>query len=191
SPYYLRPGFAFGGSCLPKEVRAVAHLAEERDLDLPLVQSLMPTNNAHIAQAEALLADFAGKRIGFLGVTFKPGTDDLRESPTLELMSRLQAKGEALKAYDPNLEFGPGLQSQISYVRHACPTQAALMDELEGLCVDSIDALMADSDVVVVSHATEEFRAAVRARAPRVHILDLARLFKEVPDDASYAGIAW
>ncbi|MEO0671047.1 MAG: nucleotide sugar dehydrogenase [Pseudomonadota bacterium] len=191
SPYYLRPGFAFGGSCLPKEVRAVAHLADEQDLDLPLVQSLMPTNVAHIAQAEQLLADFAGKRIGFLGVTFKPGTDDLRESPTLELMARLQAKGETLTAYDPNLEFGSGLQSQIAYVRHACPTQAALMDELETLCVGSSDDLMNGSDVVVVSHATEEFREAVRARDPRVHILDLARLFKTVPEEASYEGIAW
>ena len=191
SPYYLRPGFAFGGSCLPKEVRAVGHLAEELRVDLPLVQSLMPTNVAHIAQAEALLEPYSGQRIAFLGVTFKPGTDDLRESPTLELMSRLQAKGEAISAYDPNLRFGPGLSSQIAYVRHACPTQADLMDRLEELCVASSDELFANADVVVVSHATDEFRAAVRVRDPRVRVLDLARLFKEVPPEASYDGIAW
>ncbi|MEL6290827.1 MAG: nucleotide sugar dehydrogenase [Pseudomonadota bacterium] len=191
SPYYLRPGFAFGGSCLPKEVRAVAHLADEQGVDLPLVQSLMASNHAHITEAERLLEPFSHQRVGFLGVTFKPGTDDLRESPTLELMARMQAKGTEIKAFDPNLVFGPGLTSQINYVRHACPTQAELMDRLEDLCVADADALMSGCDVVVVSHATDAFRAAVASRNPRVRILDLARLFKTVPGEASYAGIAW
>ena len=191
SPYYLRPGFAFGGSCLPKEVRAVGHLAEERAVELPLIKSLMPSNGCHIAEAERLLAAHEGKRLGFLGVTFKPGTDDVRESPTLELMARVRAGGADVRAYDPNLTFGPGLQSQIAYVRHACPHLATLMDELEELCVDDIDELVEGSDVLVVSHATEEFRAAVKARARHVHVLDLARLFGELPEDETYQGIAW
>ncbi len=191
SPYYLRPGFAFGGSCLPKEVRAVGHLARELSVEVPLVDSLMASNEAHIARAEQTLAKYSGLRFGFLGVTFKAGTDDLRESPTLELMARLLAKGEMIRAYDPNLVGGHGLASQIAYVRHANPSQAALMDQLAELSVRDITTLMATSDVVVVSHSTEEFRAAVAARAPRVRVLDLARLFKTIPSEASYDGIAW
>ncbi|MEL6373969.1 MAG: nucleotide sugar dehydrogenase [Pseudomonadota bacterium] len=191
SPYYLKPGFAFGGSCLPKEVRAVAHLAQEQGVDLPLVESLAPSNKEHIAQAAELLKPFTGRTFGFLGVTFKPGTDDLRESPTLDLMARLQGDGEALIAFDPNLRFGPNLQSQIDYVRYACPQQATLMDELHEMVVDDAETLVERADVVVVSHATDAFRAAVKQRCPNTHILDLARLFKELPDDATYQGIAW
>jgi GDP-mannose 6-dehydrogenase len=191
SPYYLRPGFAFGGSCLPKEVRAVGHLAETQGVDLPLIQSLVATNDKHIAQAVQLLAPFKGKRIGFLGVTFKPATDDLRESPTLELMARLDTAGEKIKAYDCNVRFNENLAGQVAYVRHACPSQAQLVDRLEDLMTPSADALVAQSDVVVVSHATDEFRRAVKLRRPDVHVLDLVRLFADVPRDATYQGIAW
>jgi GDP-mannose 6-dehydrogenase len=191
SPYYLKPGFAFGGSCLPKEVRAVAHLADDLGVDVPLIQSLGTTNQRHIEEAARLLEPFHGRRIGFLGVTFKPATDDLRESPTLELMAMLDARGEALRVYDPNLRFNDNLKGQIAYVRHACPSQVKVIDKLETLLVSTPDQLMRDSDVLVVSHATEEFRAVVRNRRPDVHVLDLARLFKDVPDEATYMGIAW
>ena len=192
SPYYLKPGFAFGGSCLPKEVRAVAHLATDLGIELPLIQNLTASNDRHVDQAVELLKPFEGQRIGFLGLTFKPATDDLRESPTLELMARLQAKGETLRAYDPNIAVGPHLQSQIDYVKHACPGQAHLMDNLTAITLESATAVMENSDVVVVSHATEEFRAAVKSRNPDVHVLDLARLFKVVDDQSdTYQGIAW
>lgn len=191
SPYYLRPGFAFGGSCLPKEVRAVSHIARGLGVEVPLVDSLMATNTAHIASAVEILAPFVAKRIGFLGVTFKPATDDIRESPTLELMARMLAKGTEIKAYDPNLHFGPMLRSQLAYVRHVAPHQAELMDRLEAMAMPDAERLVAASDIVVVSHATEAFRAAIRERAPGVHVLDLARLFKELPDDPTYHGIAW
>lgn len=191
SPYYLKPGFAFGGSCLPKEVRAMVHLAHEKGVAVPMLDSLMPSNQTHIRQAVELLKPFAGKRIGFLGVTFKPGTDDLRESPTLDLMATLLAAGQDISAFDPNLNFGPLLQGQIDYVRHAVPAQAKLMDELEGLCVGTADALVAGCDIVVVSHATEEFRRALKARPAGVHVLDLARLFKTLPQEPTYQGIAW
>ena len=192
SPYYLKPGFAFGGSCLPKEVRAVAHLAEAQNVDLPLIQSLGRTNQRHIEDAARLLDTIGGQRIGFLGVTFKPGTDDLRESPTLELMAMVEAKGLPVKVYDPNLRFNENLKGQIAYVRHSCPSQARIMDRIEEISVASVDALMADCDVVVVSHATEEFRQAVTSRRPEVQVLDLARLFKVLPEnDATYQGIAW
>ena len=191
SPYYLKPGFAFGGSCLPKEVRAVSHLGEQLGVEIPLIDSLSVSNDRHIAQAVDLLEPFAGKRIGFLGVTFKPNTDDLRESPTLELMARLRKTGTRIAAYDPNMATGSHLDSQIAYVRHASPTQADLMDELSGLMVEDAETLIAESDVVVVSHATEAFRAAIKARPRHVHVLDLARLFPQPPAEATYQGIGW
>lgn len=191
SPYYLKPGFAFGGSCLPKEVRAVGHLAGDLGVEVPLIDSLMPSNRSHVAQAVRMLKPYAGKRIGFLGLTFKPGTDDLRESPTLDLMSHLLADGETLLAYDGNLDFGPMLQGQIDYVRHAVPRQAKLMDELEALTLPDADALVANSDVVVVSHATDEFRSALAKRASNVDVIDLARLSRKLPKSDSYQGIAW
>ena len=191
SPYYLKPGFAFGGSCLPKEVRAVGHLAEEQNVDLPLIRALVQSNESHVEQAVKLLEPYHGKRIGFLGVTFKADTDDLRESPTLELMAKLLARGESLAAYDKNLTFGPHLKGQIDYVRHARPNQVALIEQLEDMTVADADTLVANSDVIVVSHATHEFRAAVRARQPEVHVLDLVRLFKELPREESYQGIGW
>ncbi len=191
SPYYLKPGFAFGGSCLPKEVRAVSHIAGARGVEVPLIDSLIPSNKAQIREAMRLLAPYAGRRIGFLGVTFKAGTDDLRESPTLDVMSELMERGETLAVFDPNLDFGPLLQAQIAYVRNAVPAQAALMDRLEGMSVTSAAQLMACSDVVVVSHATDLFRRAVAERPEGVVVIDLARLFKRMPADPAYEGIAW
>ena len=139
----------------------------------------------------AMLRPFAGQRIGFLGVTFKPRTDDLRESPTLDVMAALLADGASIKAYDGNLDFGPMLQGQIDYVRHAVPRQAQLMDGLQAMCVASAAELVEASDVVVVSHATDEFRAAIEVRRPGVQIVDLVRLYRTLPDDANYHGIAW
>jgi len=172
-------------------VRAVSHLAGEKGVSVPLIDSLSVSNDHHIDEAVRLLEPFLGKRIGFLGVTFKSNTDDLRESPTLELMARLLDAGANVQAYDPNLHFGPHLQGQIDYVRHACPSQARLMDKLDGLALATADALIDASDVVVVSHATDEFRAAVAKRGKDVHVLDLVRLFPTRPDEATYQGIAW
>ncbi|MGE0767427.1 MAG: nucleotide sugar dehydrogenase [Hyphomicrobiaceae bacterium] len=191
SSYYLRPGFAFGGSCLPKEVRAVSHIARQHGVRVPLVDSLMNSNEAHIDQAMGQLAAFSGKRIGFLGVAFKSGTDDLRESPTLSLMAGLLQKGENLRAHDPNLQVGTNLMGQIECVRRTKPSQSDLMDALPGMIVDDAASLVAGSDVIVVSHATPAFRDAVAKRPPGVHVLDLARLYRIVPRTVEYDGIAW
>ena len=191
SPYYLKPGFAFGGSCLPKEVRAVSHIAAERGVDLPLINSLIPSNKKHIQRVIELLVPHKNKRIGFLGVTFKPGTDDLRESPTLDVMSALLTEGCDVKAYDPNLDFNAMLKEQMAYIRRTASHHTPLMDKLPSLCVKSAKSLMETCDVVVISHATGEFRRAVCGRPQGVHILDLARIFKVPPADRSYEGVAW
>jgi GDP-mannose 6-dehydrogenase len=192
SSYYLKPGFAFGGSCLPKEVRAVSHMAGERGLSLPLIDSLIHSNGDQIAEALRLLAPFKGRRIGLLGLTFKPSTDDLRESPMLDLMGALLEGGETVRVFDPNLVTAtPHRKDQIA---HACRAKAALTTHtsaIETALQPNLSDIMAWADVIVVAHATEAFRQAVQKRQPHVYIVDLARLFPHIPVDATYEGIAW
>ena len=191
SPYYLKPGFAFGGSCLPKEVRAVSYLAGKQGIELPLIDSLIPSNRKHVEQAAKLLAPFKGKRIGFLGVTFKSGTDDLRESPTLDLMAMLSDAGEDIRAYDENLTFGTHMKGQLAYLKRSAPHLAKLIDRIEAVRSESLMDVVETCDVLVVSHATEEFRRAVTMRPTGTRVLDLARLFRRLPAESTYEGISW
>ena len=191
SPYYLKPGFAFGGSCLPKEVRAVSHLGNQLGVKLPLIDSLIASNEKHIEQAVALLKPFAGKRIGMLGLTFKPGTDDLRESPTLDLMAALLAAGEDVKAYDANVRMTPHMRGQIAYLKRSYPKLENLLEQFDVLRCERVNDVVDNCDVLVVSHATEEFRRAVTMRPKGVAVLDLARLFRGPQDRDTYQGIAW
>ena len=191
SAYYLKPGNAFGGSCLPKEVRAVAHLARGLGIDLPLVESLIPSNESHLKHVEKLLAPFDGKRVGFLGLTFKVSTDDLRESPSLDLMAELFAAGWQVWAYDGNVKQDDKLAPKLAAARYARPQFSAFIDKLPQLLAESADSLVGSVDVVVVSHASDEFRRAVSARGPEVQVLDLVRLYRNLPQDATYRGVGW
>ena len=192
SSYYLKPGFAFGGSCLPKEVRAVSHMAEARGLSLPLIDSLIRSNGDQIAEALRLLAPFQGRRIGLLGLTFKPTTDDLRESPMLDLMAELLTAKETVRVFDPNLiDSTPHRSAQIAHACRAKPTLAGHAAAIETALQTALGGVMSWADVVVVAHATEAFRQAVQKRRPDVYIVDLARLFPEIPPDRTYEGIAW
>jgi GDP-mannose 6-dehydrogenase len=191
SPYYLKPGHAFGGSCLPKEVRAVTHLAESRGLDLPLINSVLKSNRSHLTHALRLLERFQGKRIGFLGLTFKPGTDDLRESPTLDLMSMLASQGYSLSAFDPNIGLGAGAKSRVDAAIAARPAIRDFLKTLPDLMSRNASTLVNSVDVVVVAHATDEYRRAVANRKPHIFVLDLARLVDKLPEDRTYEGIAW
>ncbi len=191
SPYYLKPGFAFGGSCLPKEVRAIEHLAEVYQIQTPLFKSLMASNSLQIEEGLKLIRRFNGQRVGFLGVAFKCDTDDLRESPTLELMASLLAEGTEFSAFDPNLKVSSGARSHFEYMKHARPHLAELMDKLPDILRPSIEKVLEDCDVLVISHSRDEYRDAVRKRPKGVHVVDLVRLFKQLPDDTGYHGISW
>jgi GDP-mannose 6-dehydrogenase len=191
SPYYLKPGFAFGGSCLPKEVRAVSHLAAGLGVELPMIDSLIPSNIKHVEQALRLLAPYKGKRIGLLGMTFKPGTDDLRESPLVDLIAALIADGETVRCYDANVRLTPHMRGQLAYLKKANPKLAAFVDSFEAIRAESLNELTEDCDVLVAGHATEEFRRAVTMRRAGVQVLDLARLFRGRNEMTDYEGIAW
>ena len=191
SPYYLKPGHAFGGSCLPKEVRAVTHLAASKGLDLPLINSVLTSNRSHLQHALSLLERFQDKRIGFLGLTFKPATDDLRESPTLDLMSMLAANGYALAAFDPHIGHGDQARSRMDAAIAARPSMRDFLETVPQLITQDAASLVDSVDVVVVAHATDEYRRAVAGRKPHVHVLDLARLLDKLPQESTYEGIAW
>ena len=132
SPAYLRPGFAFGGSCLPKDVRALTAKGRELDLDLPLLASLIPTNTRQIDRALEIIAGKQSREIAFLGISFKAGTDDLRESPQVALVERLIGKGHSLRIYDRNVHLARLVGANRAYIEGVIPHIAELLsDDLE------------------------------------------------------------
>ena len=190
SPYYLKPGFAFGGSCLPKEVRAVSHIARELDQDLPLIQSLIPSNEVQIERCVEMVRETGAKRVGILGLAFKPGTDDLRESPVLEVIARLQAEGVEVLAYDPAVTARTDVRGQLDYVRHAGSSLANLADDLPDMVRQSADEVADWADTLVVTQALPAFRT-LSVRYGHARIVDVCRLFDRAPAWLSVDGIGW
>ena len=191
SPYYLKPGFAYGGSCLPKEVRAVAHLAGKLGVETPLIDSLAVTNDAQIESATDMVRNSGGKRIAFMGLAFKSGTDDLRESPILEVINSLIEEDYDIQAYDPAINAETRVDNQFSYVRNVCPHLEPVVNALPNLLTDDPLAMIDDCDVVVVTQGCSNIREMVGARLGRTKIIDLVRLFKVAPEVSEYNGIGW
>jgi GDP-mannose 6-dehydrogenase len=183
STYYLKPGFAFGGSCLPKDVKALTYKAKSLDEDTKLLNSLMPSNEYQI---DRIIKDFIRplrkKRIAILGITFKAGTNDLRESPVLELTERLIGKGYIVDIYDPN----------VLKAKESGADKALLENELwhinERLSND-INKTVENSDIVIIGNKNDEFIKAVQKSYDK-KIIDLVRLFDRKSND-KYKGIAW
>jgi len=189
SPYYLKPGFAFGGSCLPKEVRAVAHIAKEIGVDLPMIQSLGTSNQAHIDEAIAMVRKTGAKRVGVLGVAFKSGTDDLRESPILEVIAALHEEGIEVVAHDSAITCDTPLAGQLNYVRHGSSGLRALASALPHMLRDDVHDVVATADLLIVTHNTPAYQAAI-ADAD-CHVVDLVRIFATTPQSHAYQGIGW
>lgn len=191
SPYYLKPGFAFGGSCLPKEVRAVEHLAATLGIDTPLINSLTKTNKTQIDTATDMVRNSGKRRIGFLGLAFKAGTDDLRESPILEVMNSLIEEGYDVRAYDPAINSETRVDNQFGYVRNVCPHLEPIVNALPGLLSEQASQVIAQSDIIVVSQKTSEFQKLLGLQFGKVEIIDLVRLFPDLPTFEKYQGIGW
>jgi GDP-mannose 6-dehydrogenase len=190
SPYYLRPGFAYGGSCLPKEVRAVTHIAGQLGVELPLIGALERSNAAQIAEAVRLAQATGARRVAVLGLAFKPGTDDLRESPILEVMAELIERGVEIMAHDPAITAGTRIEAQLAYVAHASRGLGQLASGLRGMLVADAAEAVAQADAVIVTHAHPEYRAlAATAGKP---VVDVARLWKSRSDQpGNLCGIGW
>jgi GDP-mannose 6-dehydrogenase len=184
SPAYLKPGFAFGGSCLPKDVRALVYLGRSNDLELPLLSSLLPSNELLIERAAQMINARGKKRLGFLGMSFKPGTDDLRESPLVMLIERCLGKGYDLRIYDESVSVARLTGANKAYIEKEIPHISRLLST-------DLDEVIAFAEVVVVGHRTKEFAAAVSNHASGKTVIDLARVFDRVPEDKNYEGINW
>jgi len=185
SSYYMKPGFAFGGSCLPKDVRALQYRAKEVDLDVPVIQSILPSNQLQVQHAIDEIVDTGRKRIGLLGFSFKAGTDDLRESPIVILAEALLGKGYQLRIYDKNVSIARLMGANREYINKQIP-------HLSSLLSDSLDEVLDSADVIVVGNAAREFSDALRRTRPDHIIFDLVRVttpLEEIKGD--YRGICW
>ncbi|MEL6233712.1 MAG: nucleotide sugar dehydrogenase [Pseudomonadota bacterium] len=192
SSYYLKPGFAYGGSCLPKEVRAVAHLGAREGLSLPLIESLGVSNGEQIVRAADMVRACGARRVAVLGLAFKPGTDDLRESPILEVIAALRAEGIDLAVHDPAVTARTDIAGQLAYVAHGSSGLAALARDLPGLMAKTAAQAVAGCDAVIVTQANDGYRVLARETMARgADVIDVVRLFGEIPAEATYHGIGW
>ncbi len=185
SPYYLTPGFAFGGSCLPKDLRALLYHGRHFDLDLPVLESILPSNDLQVEQAYKMVTQAESKRVGVLGFSFKAGTDDLRESPIVELIERLIGKGYQIQVYDKNVSLANLHGANRTYIEKEIPHIAQLM-------ANSVDEVIEGCDTIVIGNNSPEF-ADVRERANGARVLvDLVRAAgKQAISDKSYQGLSW
>jgi GDP-mannose 6-dehydrogenase len=185
SSYYMKPGFAFGGSCLPKDVRAMQYRAKEVDLDMPVIQSILGSNELQIRHAIDMVVETGKKTIGLLGFSFKAGTDDLRESPIVILAEALLGKGYTLRIYDRNVSIARLVGANREYINQQIPHLSSLLSESLAEVIDA-------SDVIVVGNGSPEFVEALKKTRPDQIVIDLFRVEigrDEVPAD--YTGICW
>ena len=181
---YLRPGFAFGGSCLPKDVRALCAHAQAAGVRTDVLAALLPSNEAHVGRAVAAVAGFGRRRVSMLGLTFKPDTDDLRDSALVELAERLIGKGFQLRIYDPNFSYADIMGRNREFILSALPHVGSLL-------VDSLDEALEHGETIVVGHNSPEF-SALPGRATGEHrVLDLASAASSLAGTPNYQGICW
>ncbi len=185
SPYYLKPGFAFGGSCLPKDVRAITYEARRLDVATPLLQSLIPSNEAQIQRAIDWVIQTRRKKVGVLGLSFKKDTDDMRESPIVTVVETLIGKGFDLSIYDANVNIARLIGANKSYIEQEIPHISSLMKA-------SIEEVLEHAEVILVANKGEEFRAALDRVKPGQLVYDLVRISEErTTGNGRYEGICW
>ncbi len=184
SPYYLKPGFAFGGSCLPKDVRALAYKAKTLDIQVPIINAILPSNQLQIERGIQAVVDKGNKKVGILGFSFKAGTDDLRESPIVELVERLIGKGYDLKVYDSNVRMAAIRGANREYILNHIPHISRLM-------VGSIQEVLDHAGTIVIGNGSAEFHEVPRLITPPQQIVDLVRISESCSLEGVYDGIAW
>ncbi len=185
SPAYLMPGFAYGGSCLPKDLRALNHLARTQHLELPVLANVHRSNELHLKRTVDLVLGLKEREVALLGLSFKPGTDDLRESPLVELAEQLVGKGCSLAIYDEYVSIARLRGGNKAYIEHKLPHIAQLL-------VGDLDQAIREAKVVVVGAATPAIRDALAAHGHGKIVVDLVRLAKgDLPALGAYHGVSW
>ncbi|AQZ33201.1 UDP-glucose/GDP-mannose dehydrogenase family protein [Ectopseudomonas toyotomiensis] len=183
SKYYMKPGFAFGGSCLPKDVRALSYRAGSLDVEAPLIDSLMRSNAAQVKKAFDIVTNYDKRRIGLLGLSFKAGTDDLRESPLVELAEMLIGKGYELRIFDSNVEYARVFGANKEYIESKIPHVSSL------LCKE-LDEVVSQSDVLIIGNGEKRFAEVMDSVGDDKQIVDLVG-FMAHATQANKEGICW
>ncbi|GAB3096118.1 nucleotide sugar dehydrogenase [Aestuariicella hydrocarbonica] len=184
SPYYLKPGFAFGGSCLPKDVRALTYKAKSLDLNLPIMNSILANNNYQIDRGISMVINGGGKKkIGILGFAFKAGTDDLRESPLVEVIERLLGKGYDIRLYDKNVSIASLVGANKDYILNQIP-------HIHRLMASGIDEVLDHAETLVLGTNDAEFTDLSSKIRPDQTIIDLVRI-NSLSNSGMYKGICW
>ena len=183
SPYYMKPGFAFGGSCLPKDLRAITYKAKELDVEVPVLSAILPSNRLQIERALDMVVNTGKKRIGVLGFSFKAGTDDLRESPMVSLIERLIGKGYQLLIYDRDVSLARLFGANKEFIEREIPHISKLMRT-------GITEVLENSEVIVIGNKADEFRQIDSRVREDQQVIDLVRLFEKT-SHGSYDGICW
>ena len=183
SSSYLKPGFAFGGSCLPKDIRAFSYKAKSLDLDLPIITSILPSNSLQVEKGLRMIISKNKRKIGILGFSFKAGTDDLRESPIVEVIERLIGKGYDLKLYDRNVKLASLVGANKDYILNRIPHISKLM-------VNTAAEVLEHADVIVIGNSDAEFGKALIEKRQNQDIIDFVR-FEKAMGANGYEGIGW
>ncbi len=184
SPYYLKPGFAFGGSCLPKDVRALVCRGRSLDLDLPFLDAILPSNERQMERGLKMIIDKGNKRVGILGFSFKAGTDDLRGSPLVEITERLLGKGYDVRVYDENVNLLNLVGANRDYILNHIPYVSRIM-------VDSLDEILAHAQTIVLGNQASEFSDILGRIKETQTVVDLVRISDQSSCDGTYEGICW
>lgn len=185
SPTYLRPGFAFGGSCLPKDLRALLYFAKCKDVDVPMLGALLPSNKLHIEHAVNAVLSSGRRKIGMIGLSFKSGTDDLRESPLVALAETFIGKGLELQIYDPEVTLSHLIGANKRYIEEAIPHIASLM-------VDDCDEMVSKCDVLIIGLHGKEIEQSVYENSTSGQlVLDLVGIVEAKSISGTYQGICW
>lgn len=183
SPYYFKPGFAYGGSCLPKDSKALRTLAHDLYVDCPVINAINPSNELQKKNAIDIIESKGKRKIGILGLSFKAGTDDLRCSPIIDVADALLGKGYEIKIYDKNVAISQKTNTNADFI-------AAKLPHLHGIITDDLDSVCSASDVLVITNKGKEF-ADVPAKYPHKAIVDLVRQFQTIDYEGNYEGISW
>ena len=183
SPYYFKPGFAYGGSCLPKDSKALRTLAHDLYVDVPVMNAIDPSNEIQKKIAIDIIESKGRRKVGILGLSFKAGTDDLRNSPIVDVSEALYGKGYEIHIYDKNVRVSQLTGTNADFI-------AAKLPHLHEIITDDLDSVCSECDVLVITNKEKEFED-IPARYPHKCIVDLVRQFKEMDYDGNYEGISW
>ncbi|MBA3601366.1 MAG: nucleotide sugar dehydrogenase [Acidobacteria bacterium] len=184
SPYYLKSGFAFGGSCLPKDLRALQYKAKELDVKVPVLEAALASNLLQIERAIQMIVKTGKRKVGVLGFAFKAGTDDLRESPVVSVIERLIGKGYDIKLYDREVSVAKLVGANKEYIEREIP-------HISNLMADDIDEVLEHAEVILIGNPAKEFKKIEPKLTTEQTVVDLVRIFGKRTSDANYQGICW